>query len=89
MEVRDTLTGLAERHGWPVLPAGEALAGPDGGFSMWLPCSSPAEDGCVDGQVKVRNDDLVHFAKAADGSTPGSDRWAEAAMGLLRRALVP
>lgn len=88
VEVRDALTELAADRGWPILEAGEALAGSDGGFAMWLPCSAAeaATAVCVDGQVKVRHDDLVHFEFGADGSAPGSQRWAAAAMDLLLEA---
>ena len=86
VEVRDAMTDLAAERGWPILHAGEALAGSDGGFTMWLPCDDGEAAVCVDGLVKVRSDDLVHFEPGVDGPAPGSRRWSEAAMALLAEA---
>ena len=61
------------------------LADGNGTFAMWLPCSELDGAACVAGRVKVRADDRVHFEPSADptGTSPGSRRWAEAAMALL------
>ena len=83
--VRDRLDELALEQRWPVLEAGRAVADGNGTFAMWLPCSELDGAACVAGRVKVRADDRVHFEPSADptGTSPGSRRWAAAAMALL------
>jgi hypothetical protein len=68
-----------------VLAAGEALANTDGAFALWLPCDAYDGSACIAGRVKVRSDDRVHFAPAVDPSeaSPGSRRWADAAVALI------
>ena len=83
--VRDGLDALAREQGWPVLEAGRALADRTGGFAAWLPCDRLDGSACIDGQVKVRSDDLVHFEPSADPGefSPGSRRWADEAFALI------
>jgi hypothetical protein len=83
--VRDGLDALAHEQGWPVLEAGEALADANGDFSLWLPCDVDDGAACFGGRVKVRSDDRVHFEPAVDpgAASPGSRRWAEAAIALV------
>ena len=83
--MRNGLDELALEQGWPVLEAGRAVADGNGTFAMWLPCDELDGVACVAGRVKVRADDRVHFEPSADptGTSPGSRRWAEAAMALL------
>ena len=83
--VRDGLDALAREQGWRVLRAGLAVADPKGNFAAWLPCDRLDGSACVDGQVKVRSDDHVHFEPPANPSevSPGSRRWATEAVALL------
>ena len=65
--------------------AGDALAGPDGGWSETLPCL-PDEDaaaGCDDGRIVVRSADGYHFCPGtwdeADGSVGECPVWSSGA----------
>lgn len=89
--VRDGLDALALEQGWPVLEAGQAVADRNGTFAIWLPCDEFDGPACVDGQVKVRSDDRVHFEPGPDrtGMSPGSRRWATKAVTLLADTITP
>lgn len=83
--VRDGLDTLALEEGWPVLEAGRAVADRNGTFAARLPCDELDGPAFVDGQVKVRSNDQVHFEPSPDpaGGSPGSRRWAAEAVALL------
>jgi hypothetical protein len=69
----------AEHDGVEYLDLGEVLS--PQGFTRTLPClgSEGTEQGCVDGDIVVRDEDGVHFDEPGpDGYSSGSYRFAQA-----------
>ena len=79
-EVRDRFRAVAERHDDASFVDGREYLSPDG-FSETLPCldSEGAAQGCVDGQIVVRDPDGVHWDEPGpDSYSAGAYRWAQA-----------
>ena len=77
---------MAERRGFDVVSAGDAVTSTPDRFVSTMPClpDEGASRGCQSGRIRVRADDKVHFFVTRDGYSSGGRRWSDAtAQGVL------
>lgn len=82
-DLNTTIAGWAASRGWTIIDAGAAVANGSGDWVEFLPCqvTESTLQGCVGGQVKVRNADLINFQFVSPGGySGGAMRWASAAI---------
>jgi hypothetical protein len=83
--------------GWTVTTAASVAVTPAGTFTAFLPClkNETAKQGCVGGQIRVRNADGLHLCPvsfATTGTKPcavyssGERRWAAAVVKAIKSA---
>lgn len=77
-DLQERLESMAHGFGWRIVDAGVAVS-ENGSWTTTMPCLRFERERsfCIDGRVRVRSSDRVHF-ETFERDIPGALRWAEA-----------
>ena len=84
----EVFESMAERRGFRIVDAGNAVTSNPDRFVSTMTCRSDegAGRGCQSGRIRVRADDKVHFFVTKNGYSSGGRRWAEVTVrGVISR----